>query len=168
MSVDLAPIRAQIETDLGDPDLEKLYNAAREAVDEVLGPVGPILVRRMPSGPLLGLPQRAVEILTVVENRSELEAADWFLRPSGLILERIGRFRWHGRVDVTFQPMPDTARRDQAIVGLIKLDLVHNPGVVSVKFGSFAETFAQQGGMSYAEERKAILDGLLADEGMFR
>jgi hypothetical protein len=168
MTVDLGPIRAQVETDLGDPALEKLYNAAREAVDELLGPVGPILVRRTPSGPLLGLPQRAVEILTVVENRVELEAGDWFLRPSGLLLERIGRMRWHGRVDVTFQPMPDTARRDQAVVSLIKLELVHNPGVVSFKFGSFSESYAQQGGMSYAEERQAILDGLQADGGMIR
>jgi hypothetical protein len=64
--------------------------------------------------------------------------------------------------------MPDTARRDQAVVSLIKLELVHNPGVVSFKFGSFAESYAQQGGLSYAEERQAILDGLLTDAGMIR
>ena len=166
--MDLAPIRAQIETDLGDPDLEKLYNAAREEVEEVLGPIGPIMTRKTPSGPLLGLPQRAIEILSVVENRVALESADWLLRPSGLILERIGRFRWHGRVDVTFQPLPDTGRRDQTIVALIKLDLTHRPGVESIRFGSYAETFGQRGSLGYAGERKAILDALVADEGMFR
>lgn len=168
MTADLAPVRARIETDLGDPALQALLNAAREAVDERLGPIGPITERRTPSGPLIGLSRRAVEILTVVENRVTLTSDDWHLRPSGRILERVGRMRWHGRVDVTFQPLPDAARREQTAIALVKLEILHNPGIASAKFGSWAETYSQQGGLSYAEEREAILCALDDDDGMFR
>jgi hypothetical protein len=168
MTADLAPIRARIETDLGDPALQSLYTAQQEAIDERLGPVGPLTVRRTPSGPLLGLPRRAVEIISVVENRVALETSDWLLRPSGLILERIGRLRWLGRVDVAFQPLPDTARREQAAIALIKLELTHNPGLAGAKFGSWAETYSQQGGQSYEQAREEILCTLEDDVGMFR
>lgn len=167
MTADLAPLRARVETDLGDPALQSLLAAAREAVDERLGPIGPLMERRTPSGPLLRLSQRAVEILTVVENRVALEAADWLLRPSGHILERVGRLRWHGRVDVTYQPLPDTARREQGAIALVKLEIRHDPGIVSAKFGSWAETYTTQGGLSYEEQREAILCALADGSGGF-
>ena len=142
MTVDLAPIRARVETDLGDPALQSLLAAAREAVDERLGPIGPLLERRSPAGPLLQLSRRAIEILTVVENRVALEPAD-------------------------YQPLPDTARRDQAAIALVKLEIRHDPGIVSAKFGSWAETYSTQGGLSYEEQREAILCALEDDAGGF-
>lgn len=168
MTVDLTPIRARLETDLGDPALEALYNAQRETVDELLGPIGPITEHRTPAGPLFGLSRRAVEVLEVIENRVALEAEDWRLRPSGLLVERLGRMRWHGEAAITYQPLPDAALREQTIVALIKLELAHNPGLVSAKFGSWAESYAQPGGKTYGEQRADILSALVANDGMFR
>jgi hypothetical protein len=165
MPADLAPIRARIETDLSDPALQSLLAAAREAVDERLGPVGPVSERRSPSGPLIRLSRRAVEILAVDEHRVALEPADWLLRSSGRILERVGRRRWYGLVDVTYQPLPDTARREQASIALVKLEIRHDPGIASAKFGSWAESYTTQGGLSYEEEREAILCSLVDDTG---
>jgi hypothetical protein len=159
-------LRTLIETDLPPEALAVLLNAATEAIDGRLGTIGPMMEARRPSGPILILARRAIEILSVVENGVELDATHYSLRPSGTVLERIKGRRWRGRVVVTYQPLPDTARRSAATAQLVRLEIDNHPGVTSFKFGSFAESYSQgAAGDSYAVRREEILSALCDDEG---
>jgi hypothetical protein len=163
--VTVEELAAILDADVPTEALRVLLNAAQETVEERLGSIGPLTETHRPSGPLIGLARRALEVLAVVERRVALDPSAYVLRPSGRILERAHPHRWHGPVEVTYQPYPDTGRRDGAIEALVRLDINHNPGVVGFKFGSFSETYAQQGGLSYEDEREGILTALLSDGG---
>lgn len=166
MTLDVAGLRLQFETDLVDATLAGMLGAAYEAIEDRYGPIGPVTETRRPSGNLIGLGRRAIEILSVVENDVPLEAVDWFLRPSGRILERASG-RWRGPVVVTYQPASDVLERDRVAAALVKLEAEHRPLVTSVKFGSWSESY-DQGASTYEGKREAILCSLRPDTGLIR
>jgi hypothetical protein len=166
VTVEVADLRAQLETDLVDETLTGMLAAAYEAIEERYGPIGPVTETRRPAGALLMLSRRAIEILSVVENDVPREAVDWFLRPSGRILER-ATGTWYGQVVVEYQPASDALARDRVAIALVKLEADHKPLVTSVRFGSWAEAY-DQGSAKYEEEREGILASLRPSRGLIR
>lgn len=167
MPLGVTDIRSLIETDLPNERIEAMIAAAYEAIDERYGPLGPVTEARRMAGPLLPLGGRAVEVLEVVENGTPLEAVDWFLRPSGTIVERRNALAWRGKVDVTWQPYAQAKERDRVAGGLVKLEVAHQPLVTSVRFGSWSESY-DQGSAAYEEERERILCSLSSFQGLIR
>jgi hypothetical protein len=164
--VDLATLQTLVETDLSGPALQVYLTAATEAVDERLGG-GTVTDVRIVHGPAFGmLSYPAAEVLEVHENANLVDPAYYALRPSGRLIDRLplGR-RWTGRVRAVYQRKADRGKRDRVIVGLVKLELVNNPGLASARFGSWAESYRAQGQASYAEEREALLGSLFDDDG---
>lgn len=158
----VAELRALVETDLPEAALAVLLGEAGELVDEALGPFGPVEETRHPSGPLLGLSRRAVEVLAITERDVAVEAEDYRLRPSGLVVERV-RGRWHGKVTIRYQPYPDTGRRQAATADLIRLHIDFHPGLTAARFGSWSESYSTNA--DYRAGRDAILAALVGDEG---
>ena len=166
MTVDVAGLRLQVETDLGDTALTGMLAAAYEAIEDRYGPIGPVTETRRSAGNLIMLGRRAIEILSVVENGVPLEAVDWFLRPSGRMIERASG-TWKGKVVIESQPASDALGRDRVAVALVELEASHRPLVTSVRFGSWAEAY-DQGAAKYEDEREGILASLRPRGGLIR
>jgi hypothetical protein len=122
------------------------------------------------NGPLLMLNREALAITTVTENGVLLDPLDYQLRSSGKVVERLRtgphpRSYWAGRVDIAYTPLTDVAARDRIAIALVKLDLTHNPGIVSESIGDYAATYAPRSGgaANYDLEREAILESLLLE-----
>jgi hypothetical protein len=156
-------LRAFVETDLPEAALTILLGEATELVEERFGPFGPLTETRHPSGPLLGLSRRAVEVLSVTEGDVAVDAADYALRPSGRIVERVVG-RWRGKVVVRYQPFSDAARRSATTADLVRLHIEFHPGLTAARFGSWSESYATDA--TYAARRDAILAALEEDEGI--
>jgi hypothetical protein len=173
VALTVADVRQHVTTALLDPALQRLIDAAYEAIVGRIGPTGADTeVHRAGSGPLLMLNRAAASITSVTEDATGapvvLNALDYALRPSGSLLERLDTgpnpaSRWRGRVDVVAVPLADAAERDRVVIALVKLDVTHNPGVTSERIGDWEESFADNSAMNYDLEREAILDSMLLD-----
>jgi hypothetical protein len=165
MTLDLAALKVHLGDDvtLSDDTLEMLLDAAREAVDDFVGPVGDAEAHARPSGPLLPLPRRALSIVSVVERDVVLNPLDYALRPSGSVLVRLDTgpspsSRWSGRVDVIYVAVPDLAAREAAMVALVQLDASRQtPGLVSQRIGDWEESYASPADGEYLAARQEIL-----------
>lgn len=176
MTLALDELRQHIETDLEDDALQRLLDAAYQAIDEYAGVEGDVSeYLRAGYGDLLFLSRRALSITSVIERDVTLAASDYELRPSGLQLRRLTTgthpsTRWHGRIDVTYTALADDAERDRVAIELCKLDVTHEPGLASQTLGAWSETYqtgtAQTGG--YSDQRAAILASLYVGAVMMR
>jgi hypothetical protein len=152
-------LKARVQTTAADTVIEDLLDAAEQAIDDALGPVGQTSELLRASGPRLMLALRATEIVSVRENGSLLPDTAYELRPSGQLLMRKGASRWSGDVDVAYEPRDDLANRRKAQAALVALDLTYRPGLTSQRIGEYSEAFGQ-GDNTYIRERNAILSSL--------
>ena len=164
----VAQFREFVTTTLSDAALAILLAAAEDEIENAAGPTG-VLKERMNvnRGELLMLSREADSITSVVEDARNaaltLAADDYELSDSGQMLYRLAtgtnpRRYWATRVDVTYTPADDTARRQRVQRDLVMLDLMGVGGVTSERIGDWTETFAT--GTNAAETRAAILAGL--------
>jgi hypothetical protein len=158
-------LREHIETTLDDVALERLADAAEEAIVGEIGDPGPVNELITPRGTtdLIKLGRRAATVSAVTERTTELDEDDYELRSSGYILRRLNTGSspascWRGRVDITYT-VSDLAERARVQIELVKLDLAYSPGVVGETIGSWSEQLAQ-GDRTYQAERAAILASL--------
>ena len=167
--MNVVQFREHVTTSLGDEPLQRLLDAAAEAIVAVMGPyltdgtIDEIITPRGP-GPLLRLSRRAESIDEIIEGTTTLAADDYQLRSSGYILRRLDTGTnpasyWRNRVYVTYLPQSDLAERDRVQLELVKLDLAYQPGITQETIGSWSETLAQ-GDRTYQVERAAILASL--------
>lgn len=161
--------------------LERLMDAAEYAITDRIGPPGDVTERHHGEGRLIGLYRPAGLISQVVENDVTLSSDDYYLRPTGGVLERLSNgthpaFVWGGHwagfpgpwpawggqrsVVVTYVPIDDFADRVRVQVGLVKLDLEYTPGVASETLGSSTTSSSQQQGVTYAQLREEYLASL--------
>lgn len=154
--------REHLDTELGDEALERLLVAAYQDIADYAGTATSVSELLMPgSGELLRLSRRATAVTSVIERGTALADDDYQLRAQ--TLERLATgthpsSRWHGRVDVTYTPFDDEDRRDQAALALVRLDLNHNPGLMSQSLGAWSETYQNNATSSdYPAQRAAIL-----------
>lgn len=174
--LDVDQLRGFVETSLGDDVLEVWLDAAYEAIDAVAGPAGDssgdtgAVTEVITPGPgdLLMLSRPATAISAVTETcygtDTALELADVDLVTTQLVRRvRTGPNpspRWRGRVEITYERLPDANERDRVAVALVQLDVNHNPGVTSEELGDWSATYANNSAMNYSLERQAILASL--------
>lgn len=170
MTLTVADVRKHVTSPLEDPALQKLIDAAYEAIVQRAGAEGAVTDNLAgTSGPLLMLNRVASAITSVTENGTILDALDYQLRSSGRVLERLRsgpnpRYYWTGRVDVVYTPPSATAARDRVAIALVKLDVEHNPGRSSESIGDYAVSYADNSAMNYTLERESILESLSLEQ----
>jgi hypothetical protein len=172
MALTVAQLREHVTSSLADTALQRLLDDAYAAIAEAIGASGDVdESHRAGNGPLLMLAHAASAIVSVTEDATgtavALDPDDYFLRPSGSLLERLAtgpnpRSYWGGRVDLTLTPRLAEAQRDRVAIELVKLEITSNPGIASQRIGPWTETYAQGGGdtegeSGYAAQRAAIL-----------
>lgn len=170
--------REHVETTLGDDAIQRLLDAAAEAIIERAGPTvedsGAMQSRVetfTPTGDRLMLSERAESIVSVSEQAhyatpTELETDDYELSASGYVLRRLtggttSSSRWRPLVSVTYAPYSDLGSRAVVQIELAKLDIASNPGLASQSVGSWTESYVND--RSYAQQRADILAALHAD-----
>jgi hypothetical protein len=166
MSLTVAEVREHVETELGDEALQRLLDAAYQAIDAEAGQGGDRSELLHPGGDLLFLSRRAESMTSVVERSTTLDATDYLLRPGGLLLQRLSTgthpsSRWHGRIDVTYRAFGEEAERDRVALALLSLDVTHQPGLASQSLGAWSESYQPTTDTTgYTQERAAILASL--------
>jgi hypothetical protein len=161
----VAELREHLTSELTDDALERLLDAAYEAIGARIGTGDVSELLTAGPGDLLMLSRPASAIVSLTERGRELSDDDYELRPSGqmLVRRRTGPHpdpRWRGRIDVTYTPSAADADRDRVAIALVKLDLAHNPGLTGQALGAWSEQYGQ-GDESYAAARERILGSLM-------
>lgn len=162
-----AEFREHHPTDIAEPALQRLIDAAEMAIDRRYGPIDELTDRRRGGGTLLFLsrPAGAITAVREVSATADLDATDYAIESGGLILRRTttGTYPaelWAPWVDVTYTPLDDQAERTRVTVALVQLDIQHNPGLTAESVGDWAQTYANNSVMHYGLEREAILGTL--------
>lgn len=171
--LDPAKFREHQATTLPDTALQRLIDAALGAITTRYGPLTAFTERRRGGGVLLFLSRPAASITTVTERYGDplgmtdvvLDATDYTLLPDGQTLRRewTGTHRadrWTDDVIIALVPADTTAERVRVAIGLVKLDLSHNPGLTAEKVGDWEATYADNSAMNYGLEREALLESM--------
>lgn len=138
MALDLAAVRARVETDLDDPTLQRILDAAVEDVNRRAGDApSQTEIFRAWGAPEISLRRRALSITAVTEIPSR-HAAPVVLSPNDF--RRSGAYRlvrslggdnpascWGFEVKVEYLPELDSALRDRATLDLIQTDVEFRP-----------------------------------------
>lgn len=166
----VAEFRTHKTTVLPDPALQTLLEAAELAIAALLGPVGTYTELRDGGGTYLFLSRRAASITSISERYNNvtypLAASDYEIRSDGISLRRLAygsrpASSWNGIVNVTYVGADDLAERKRVQLGLVNLDLNHNPGLTAEEIGDWSATYANSSAMHYGLEREAILATLV-------
>lgn len=173
----VAQLRAfGIETTLSDSTLQKLLDAAFAAIEDEVGPAGETDELLTAHGDLLKLNRRVASITSIVERNPytpvTLADDDYEISRSGRILTRLRTGTnpatcWQGRVKATYVPVDDTAERIRVAVALVKLDIVHSPGLASQTIGTWSEQYTSNSAFNYTLERLSILASLSEGVGLW-
>lgn len=165
--MDVAALKEHLPEDLTleDEALGRLLDAAREAVDERIGPIGDVTERfiRRGRGPLIRLARRALAIVSINEGTTTLDPAEYALSANGRVVERLGSWWWWpGPVAITYTPVSDLALRETTMIALVKLDISNSPGLVRQEIEGWSETYRIAGdvGNTYSAAREDILASL--------
>jgi hypothetical protein len=120
----------------------------------------------------LVLSRPATAVASVVEHIGgpsdpiTLASDDYEADPTGYLLYRLGtgthpRWRWWGRVAVTYTPTVDLAIRKGVEVDLVRLMISYQPGAVSETVGAWTTQLASNSAWNNSKERDAILSRLV-------
>lgn len=169
-----AQFREHQATSLGDDALQRLLDAAEDAISARFGALAALTERRRGGGVLLFLARPVGTIASVTERYGDpvgltdvvLDPADYTLLPDGQTLRRewTGPHkadRWTDEVIVASTPADDTAERVRVSIALVKLDLTYNPGLTDERIGDWEEAY-NGAALPYATERESILASLTA------
>jgi hypothetical protein len=162
--------REHVTTSLGDDALQRLLDAAEEAIIGVIGTGGSATEDFEVHGERLMLSHRASTITSVTERTdpwatgTALAANDYGLSSSGWTLRRLSSgtnpgYYWAYRTTVVYEPVSDAAERRRVQMELVRLELAFTPGLVSQTIGGWAETYSGD----YSAQRQAILGSLNPD-----
>lgn len=190
-------VKARVESDLSDAELQALITEAQDAIADRYGPAagaGAITVTIDGGTRTLDLVRPAAAITSVTEHlgsvadaalddwageiyedtQTVLAAGDYRIRNGGRTLERIftgpnARARWGTRIDIVYTPVSDQTRRDEVTIKLVAL-AVEYEGVVDRRVGDTMTTHAVRGGGGgtiYQDEREQLLGSLAPRGGLF-
>jgi hypothetical protein len=143
--VDLTTLKTFVETDLADPALQLILDAAEEDLTKAVGPEGGMIEDRAMWGQADFWTERPIGSITSITETDDagtvvtLVAADYRLHPGKMRVTRLAtgtnpNTGWTGRVTLSYQPA-DLAARNRAIVQLVELDLAFRPGLRSENIG---------------------------------
>jgi hypothetical protein len=159
----LAQAKRLAPSELSDPDMQVLLDAAEQAINLYAGPVGDVTeTLTAGSGDLVMLSRPASAITSVSERLVTLEQRLPARRPSAPTAGHRGEpgQPWRGRLVITYTPEDDTDLRKAVQADLLKLELNTRTGTQSESIGAWSETFTS--GDTYTAEREAILKRLLS------
>lgn len=178
---DLTPaeFREHHPTDLVDTALQRLIDAAEQAIATRYGSLAPLTEVRRGGGSLLFLSRRAASITSVTERYGDplgvtnqpLDPTDWTLLPDGMTLRReyAGALHpadiWQADTVVAYTPADDQAERTRVTIALVQLDVNNNPGLTAETVGDWSQTYADNSAMNYGLERDAILNSMAGGLG---
>jgi hypothetical protein len=182
----VAELREHVTSALPDAALQRLLDAAEDAIVERVGAPGAITeyvsawasgAGYAPWGLTTGMRRITVSrpigtIASVTEYLSAgavgdpgiiLDATDY--RASGYVLARLpggthSRWYWGQQVAVVYTPADETADRTRVQIALVRLDLNAEPGLAQQITEGFAERFSGAGLLNYSEERADLLASL--------
>jgi hypothetical protein len=162
--MELATLRAFVETDLADASLQALLDAAEEDMRGALGPDATMVEERYMSGERyfnLARPTKVVSSITETDASgasTTLAVSDYRIEQERMRLERLDlstsanpKSGWAGQVKVTYVPN-DLARRNRALVQLVQLEVDFRPGSKSESNGDHSRT-----SQDYDAERDRII-----------
>ena len=164
MTVDLELLRDHVGPGPSDSDLQAALDAAVEALDARYGPdVAGVTEYLRPFGQWVKLGRRAAAVVSVLEGRTAVAAADFTLWPGGRYIRRLSDgepVSWTAMVEVEYTPYSESSERDRVALALCDLDLTRKFGLIGITNGPWSEQYAQAAGTDYTATRQAILDSL--------
>lgn len=169
-------LREHISTDLGDPALERLLDAAEELIVQRAGTTGSRDELLGGGSRFITLAKPASSIGSIVESdaindTTTLVANDYRLYSGDMLIERLAtgdhpRSTWDREVTVTYTPVSDDATRAQVQIALCELALNHHPGLTSQQIGQWQETYGSNSVWNNSLERESVLSLLNVSVGM--
>lgn len=163
--MDLADLREHIGPGPSDDVLERLLDAALQAIVERFGPASESLTETLvPVGSLVYLSRRAESVTSVRDGLTLLDYTEYELVGGGKRLRRLNDagdpMNWVGRVEIEYAPYGDDAERDRVTIALVNLDLNAQPGLSGSTVGSWATLQSNNSAWNYRKEREALLASL--------
>lgn len=163
--------RALHSTALEDPALQLLLDAAEADIVAYAGPDAEIVEWFGGGQRVIALARPAASIASIVESGpwgsspTTLSADDYLLDPGGYLLYRDAngtnpRWRWWGRVVVTYTPVGEEDRRMVVQADLVFLAETVVPGVTSETVGAWTRELASNSQWNGSAERATILERL--------
>lgn len=162
-------LREHVETTLGDDALQRLLDAAEDAIVAYAGAPGSAVEIVDGGYRKLVLSRPASAISTIVERRNSvnttLTAGDFRLRGGGYVLDRLNdgtnrRSTWDELVTVTYTPVDDSDLRAVVQIALCRLLLNQNPGRTQEQIGAWLESFQASKDWNFRDEWAAVLSQL--------
>lgn len=173
MLLTLDEYRGLSESALSDESLQLLLDAAEAEITRAAGPVGVTTDFITAGGHLVVTSRRIASVTSITETShstptdvTTLAGDDYLLWPGGYVIERQpggtnSRFRWFGRVAVTYVAADDVDLRKVVQSELVDLMITSAPGVTSEQVGAWSRTLASNSVWNASEERGAILSRLV-------
>jgi hypothetical protein len=168
-------LREHVTTTLGDDALQRLLDDAEAAIIEYAGEIG-TLTEFVRGGAGTIVTSRPIDTITSIIERTDsyvpvtLATDDYRVRNSYVIDRlRLGTNRWlhwRGVVEITYEPIDDTATRKIVQAELIQLELDTKPGLASETVGAWTQTYSSIGSKSVPEQRLDILTRLKPTVGL--
>lgn len=158
---------------LEDEALQRLLEANEFSIESLVGLVANETVIRFPRDfeSIIFLGRKPTAIVSIKEafgydDQLTLAVDDYTL--SGTTLRRVEtgtnpRAYWTRPVEIVYSWADDSVDRVRVLVGLVKLDVNHNPGLKSFTVGQHREEYGSGGGKgepSYEEKRAELLGSL--------
>lgn len=173
MIIDLVQLKTHLPgVTLGDEALQDLLNANTHAIEHLVGPIADATELRFPRAyeSIIFLGRRPTAILEVKEavgfdDELTLDSEDYLLSGATVRRRETGpnpRQWWTGPVQFLYSWEDDLAERIRVLVGLVKLDINHNPGLKGFTVGQHREEYdtAGQSTPTYEQKRDALLASL--------
>lgn len=169
-------LRLHITTALSDAALQRLLDAAEQAIVNYAGSPGDVTELIDGGNRRIALTRQAVTITSITETPYSgppvtLAADDYRIRAEGYVLERLHtgtnpRSWFHGLVTVIYAASSQDALRELVQIELVKLDVFLDPALRSHSIGDFSETFSAD--KSPDQLRDEILARLTPEPGGIR
>jgi hypothetical protein len=159
MSLTPTQLRAFVTTELTDPALQTLLDAAASAIDALAGSAAEATEYKSGGYSRIVLARLAAAVSSVTEDGSVLDSTGY--RASGYVLTRLDSSGnpsvWGARIVVVYTASVEASERERVQLELVKLDLAQNPGLSSQTIGTWTEQYASNSAWNYEQERAAIL-----------
>lgn len=161
------------ETALSDESLQLLIDAAEAEMIRFAGPLDEAVEWHAGGQRVIALNRHIDSVTSIVEfspwdtESTTLDATDYEIDPTGFLIYRRGggthsRWRWWGRVVVTFAPADEEAIRTGVELDLVRLMMTYQPGASSETVGSWTTQLSSNSVWNNDKERASILSRLIS------
>lgn len=157
--------------ELSDEALQLLIDAAEAEIVRYAGDPDAAIEWVAGGQQVIVLGRQAASVTSIVEQADgpspvTLSSDDYEIDPSGFLIYRLRtgtnpRWRWWGRVVVTYAPVGDDAIRAGVEVDLVRLMISYKPGATSETVGSWTTQLSSNAKWNNDAERQMILSRLI-------